>query len=91
MPEKCRYQVLSTKVEIRLVKAEPILWASLEYGKEITVQQKVIVPAGSCPVHSNSQLFKFQNFQLSQNIISFESTAKLSMAFSSSLSSIVMN
>ncbi|KAG7552738.1 Tetratricopeptide repeat [Arabidopsis thaliana x Arabidopsis arenosa] len=33
IPEKCRYEVLSTKVEIRLAKAEIITWSSLEYGK----------------------------------------------------------
>lgn len=33
IPEKCRYEVLSTKVEICLAKAEIITWASLEYGK----------------------------------------------------------
>ncbi|GLT77749.1 hypothetical protein SLA2020_493090 [Shorea laevis] len=40
MPQKSRYQVLSTKVEIRLVKAEVTQWTSLEYSKEITVLQK---------------------------------------------------
>ncbi|XP_059442465.1 protein SGT1 homolog B-like [Corylus avellana] len=43
LPEKCRYVVLSTKVEIRLVKAEFINWSSLEYSKEIAVTQKVNV------------------------------------------------
>uniref|UniRef100_A0A1J3CPL8 Protein SGT1-like protein B n=1 Tax=Noccaea caerulescens TaxID=107243 RepID=A0A1J3CPL8_NOCCA len=33
VPEKCRYEVLGTKVEIRLAKAEIMTWASLEYGK----------------------------------------------------------
>ncbi|KAF3593597.1 hypothetical protein DY000_02023410, partial [Brassica cretica] len=33
VPEKCRYEVLSTKVESRLAKAEIITWASLEHGK----------------------------------------------------------
>ncbi|KAL1195422.1 SGT1-like protein B [Cardamine amara subsp. amara] len=33
VPEKCRYEVLGTKVEIRLAKAEVITWASLEFGK----------------------------------------------------------
>lgn len=45
LPEKCRYEVLSTKVEIRLVKAECINWPSLEYSKEIAVTQKVNVPS----------------------------------------------
>ncbi|GMY30418.1 protein SGT1 homolog A-like [Fagus crenata] len=43
IPEKCRYEVLSTNVEIRLVKAEGINWPSLEYSKEIAVTQKVNV------------------------------------------------
>lgn len=41
VPEKSRYQVLSTKIEIRLAKAEYINWPSLEYSKEISVPQKV--------------------------------------------------
>ncbi|KAH7513867.1 protein SGT1 homolog A isoform X2 [Ziziphus jujuba] len=45
IPDKCRYQVLSTKIEIRLVKAEDIQWASLEYRKDITVQQKLNLPS----------------------------------------------
>ncbi|KAL0015881.1 hypothetical protein SO802_002950 [Lithocarpus litseifolius] len=43
IPAKCRYEVLSTKVEIRLAKAEIINWPSLEYSKEIAVTQKVNV------------------------------------------------
>ncbi|KAF8013367.1 hypothetical protein BT93_I1265 [Corymbia citriodora subsp. variegata] len=45
IPEKCRYQILSTKVEIRLAKAEAIQWKSLEYSKEATVPQKVTLPS----------------------------------------------
>ncbi|XP_048141216.1 protein SGT1 homolog isoform X4 [Rhodamnia argentea] len=45
IPEKCRYQILSTKIEIRLAKAEAIQWRSLEYSKEATVPQKVNVPS----------------------------------------------
>ncbi|XP_062120307.1 protein SGT1 homolog B-like [Humulus lupulus] len=41
IPEKCRYDVLSTKVEIRLAKAEAIQWASLEFNKDISVHQRV--------------------------------------------------
>ncbi|KAK9277180.1 hypothetical protein L1049_006719 [Liquidambar formosana] len=43
IPDKCRYEVLSTKVEIRLAKAEAINWTSLEFSKEISVPQKVNV------------------------------------------------
>ncbi|KAH7550215.1 hypothetical protein ACOSP7_024571 [Xanthoceras sorbifolium] len=46
IPGKCRYEVLSTKVEIRLAKAEAINWTSLEYDNEITVL-KVNVPSVS--------------------------------------------
>lgn len=35
VPDKCRFEVLSTKVEIRLVKTEAINWPSLEYSKEV--------------------------------------------------------
>ncbi|KAM7531343.1 hypothetical protein LguiB_034753 [Lonicera macranthoides] len=45
VPEKCKYEVLTTKIEIRLVKAEAINWTSLEYSKEVTVRQNVIVPS----------------------------------------------
>ncbi|KAM6586760.1 hypothetical protein CsatA_009365 [Cannabis sativa] len=41
IPEKCRYDVLSTKVEIRLAKAEAIQWASLEFSKDSAVHQRV--------------------------------------------------
>ena len=33
IPNNCRVEVLSTKIEIRLAKAEAINWTSLEYGK----------------------------------------------------------
>jgi len=37
--------VLSTKIEIRLAKAEAIHWTSLEYSKDV-LPQKIIVPSG---------------------------------------------
>ncbi|XP_044505071.1 protein SGT1 homolog B-like [Mangifera indica] len=43
VPAKCRYDVLSTKVEIRLAKAETIFWTSLEFTKENTVLRRVNV------------------------------------------------
>ncbi|KAJ4711999.1 SGT1 [Melia azedarach] len=57
IPEKCRYEILSTKVEIRLAKAELINWTSLEYSKEITVPQKVNVPlvASQRPTYPSSK------------------------------------
>ncbi|KAK9724693.1 hypothetical protein RND81_05G092900 [Saponaria officinalis] len=45
IPEKCRYEVLSTKIEIRLAKVEAIHWTSLEYTKQVAVVQKINVPA----------------------------------------------
>ncbi|CAM8959192.1 hypothetical protein QQ045_004714 [Rhodiola kirilowii] len=41
VPAKCKYEVLSTKVEIRLAKAVPIQWPSLEYSKEAIDTQKI--------------------------------------------------
>lgn len=40
-PENCKYLILSTKIEIRLAKADPINWTSLEYSKEPIVPQKI--------------------------------------------------
>ncbi|KAL9240495.1 hypothetical protein vseg_014705 [Gypsophila vaccaria] len=45
IPAKCRYEVLSTKIEIRLAKVEAIRWTSLEYTKEVADVQKINVPA----------------------------------------------
>ncbi|KAK6925886.1 Tetratricopeptide repeat [Dillenia turbinata] len=47
VPAKCRYDVLSTKVEIRLAKADAIFWTSLEFIRENTVLQKISVPSGA--------------------------------------------
>uniref|UniRef100_A0A0E0JLD0 Protein SGT1 homolog n=1 Tax=Oryza punctata TaxID=4537 RepID=A0A0E0JLD0_ORYPU len=48
IPDKSRYQVLSTKVEIRLAKAEQITWTSLDYDKKTkAIPQKIISPAES--------------------------------------------
>ncbi|PRQ60226.1 putative SGS domain, HSP20-like chaperone, tetratricopeptide-like helical domain-containing protein [Rosa chinensis] len=44
IPEKCRFDVLSTKVEIRLAKAESIQWTSLEFSKDNPVPLKVNAP-----------------------------------------------
>ncbi|KAI3792368.1 hypothetical protein L2E82_06245 [Cichorium intybus] len=40
VPEKCKYEVLKTKVEIRLVKAELINWKSLEYPQDLSALQE---------------------------------------------------
>ncbi|XP_073143589.1 protein SGT1 homolog [Henckelia pumila] len=48
VPAQCRYVVLSTKIEIRLTKAEAITWSSLEYSKDVVVAQKAIAsPSGN--------------------------------------------
>lgn len=47
MPDKCRFEVLSTKIEIRLAKAEAINWTSFEYNKDALPQTKSISSAGS--------------------------------------------
>ncbi|KAL2922096.1 Protein SGT1-like protein B [Bienertia sinuspersici] len=41
IPAKCKYDVLSTKIEIRLAKAEQIQWTSLEYTKDVVAPQKI--------------------------------------------------
>ncbi|CAA3024979.1 suppressor of G2 allele of SKP1 [Olea europaea subsp. europaea] len=41
VPDKCRYEVLSTKIEIRLAKAEPINWTTLEYTTAAVVPPKI--------------------------------------------------
>ncbi|KAJ8452760.1 hypothetical protein Cgig2_005096 [Carnegiea gigantea] len=46
IPAKCRYQVLSTKIEIRLAKAEAIQWTSLEYNKDVAVPYKINLSTG---------------------------------------------
>ncbi|KAM7504816.1 hypothetical protein LguiB_003720 [Lonicera macranthoides] len=46
VPAKCKYEVLSTKVEIRLAKAEAIHWACLEFSKDNIVPQKINIPSG---------------------------------------------
>lgn len=44
IPGECRFEVLSTKVEIRLAKAEPIQWTSLEFSKDNPVPLVVNAP-----------------------------------------------
>ncbi|XP_008796893.2 protein SGT1 homolog isoform X2 [Phoenix dactylifera] len=41
IPKNCRYEVMSSKIEIRLSKAEPITWTSLEFSDKRTVPQKI--------------------------------------------------
>ncbi|KAL5984764.1 Cochaperone protein, partial [Asimina triloba] len=59
IPEKCRYDVLSTKIEIRLAKAEAITWNSLEFSKDNAVPQRMYVPEGLAsqrPTYPSSKL-----------------------------------
>ncbi|KAI3933570.1 hypothetical protein MKX01_032675 [Papaver californicum] len=51
-PEICRYEVMSTKIEMRLAKAEAINWTSLEFTRENTVQQKLNAPSASQSIPS---------------------------------------
>ncbi|XAR71689.1 hypothetical protein NMG60_11018074 [Bertholletia excelsa] len=37
IPAKCRYEVLSTKIEIHLAKAERMHWMALEYSRETAI------------------------------------------------------
>ncbi|MED6121145.1 Cochaperone protein, variant 2 [Stylosanthes scabra] len=43
VPARCRYEVLSTKMEIRLAKAQHIHWTALEFRRGATVPQRAIV------------------------------------------------
>lgn len=49
IPDKCKYEVLSTKIEIRLAKADIITWASLEHGKGPAVLPKPNISSGFLP------------------------------------------
>ncbi|CAN6709486.1 unnamed protein product [Malus baccata var. baccata] len=49
IPENCRFDILSTKVEIRLAKAEPIQWASLEFSKDSLVPFRGSGPVVGAP------------------------------------------
>ncbi|GFP91342.1 protein sgt1 homolog [Phtheirospermum japonicum] len=47
VPANCRYEVMSTKIEIRLAKADTLLWTSLEYKTNVAVVPKAYVASGS--------------------------------------------
>lgn len=47
IPEQCKYNILSTKIEVRLAKAEPINWTSLEYDNKQVVPQKSNIFSGT--------------------------------------------
>ncbi|KAG5617123.1 hypothetical protein H5410_016947 [Solanum commersonii] len=55
-PAKCRYEVMSTKIEIRLAKAEPLHWTSLEYTTEpVVVQRPIVSSAAPRPSYPSSK------------------------------------
>ncbi|CAN4097549.1 unnamed protein product [Withania somnifera] len=57
IPQKCRFEVMSTKIEIRLAKAEPVHWTSIEYNRETVVVQRPNVSSGSHkPSYPSSKL-----------------------------------
>ncbi|KAJ0989276.1 hypothetical protein J5N97_007632 [Dioscorea zingiberensis] len=45
IPDKCRYLVLSSKIEIRLAKAETVTWPSLEFSKDKAPVRSVPIPS----------------------------------------------
>ena len=58
IPSKCRYEVLSTKIEICLAKADHIQWTSLEFNKGSTVAQRfsvLPVARGEKPTYPSSK------------------------------------
>ncbi|XP_054787635.1 protein SGT1 homolog [Prosopis cineraria] len=55
IPARSRYEVLSTKIEIRLAKAEPLQWTSLEFTGQITVQRQVNASSGPRPTYPSSK------------------------------------
>ncbi|KAF5772295.1 putative CS domain, SGS domain, HSP20-like chaperone, tetratricopeptide repeat-containing [Helianthus annuus] len=56
VPANCKYNILSTKIEIRLAKVEPIHWTSLEFNNNIVVARSSIVSTGNRrPVYPSSK------------------------------------
>ncbi|KAJ8536823.1 hypothetical protein K7X08_035224 [Anisodus acutangulus] len=56
-PAKCRYEVMSTKIEIHLAKAEPLHWTSLEHTREpVVVQRPNVSSAAPRPSYPTSKL-----------------------------------
>lgn len=53
IPAQCKYEVLLTKIEIRLAKAEALQWTSLEFSMDAMVPQSIIVSSGglTCLCH----------------------------------------
>ncbi|XP_076930056.1 protein SGT1 homolog [Bidens hawaiensis] len=56
VPAKCRYDVLYTKVEIRLAKAETIHWTALEFtNNNLVVRQSNVATAAQRPTYPSSR------------------------------------
>ncbi|XP_076933408.1 protein SGT1 homolog, partial [Bidens hawaiensis] len=47
VPANCKYVILSTKIEIRLAKVEPIHWTSLEFNNNVLVARSSTVSSGN--------------------------------------------
>lgn len=68
VPAKCRYIVMSTKIEIRLAKADSTHWTSLEFNRDAAAVQKANVKSGwflSENVSVHTQLSIYSNFHSS--------------------------
>ncbi|RWR80210.1 suppressor of G2 allele of SKP1 [Cinnamomum micranthum f. kanehirae] len=78
IPEKCRYVALSTKIEIRLAKAEGIHWNSLEFTKDNLVPQKINVSSASeRPTYPSSKSRAVDWDKLEAEVKKEEKTEKL--------------
>ncbi|KAL3521576.1 hypothetical protein ACH5RR_019725 [Cinchona calisaya] len=59
IPATCRYEVLSTKIEIRLAKAEAIHWTSLEFSRDNLALQRINVSSDTQrPTYPSSKATK---------------------------------
>ncbi|KAL3524333.1 hypothetical protein ACH5RR_017167 [Cinchona calisaya] len=59
IPAQCRYEVLSTKIEICLAKAEAIHWTSLEFSRDNAALQRINVSSGNQrPTYPSSKATK---------------------------------
>ncbi|CAN1751454.1 Protein SGT1 homolog [Linum perenne] len=79
VPASCKYIVLSTKVEIRLAKAEPIHWTSLEY-QETSVVRRVDTSSAEVvkrPAYPSSKLTKVDWDKLEAQVKQEEKDEKL--------------
>lgn len=50
VPAQCSYSVLSTKVEIKLAKADGTQWKQLEFDSKPQIVKTVVIPKGSAPL-----------------------------------------